>query len=70
MMYKLFKPGMILHGYCSGCFGRDNYEDKICSLVKAKYAVFEYVEGERQGQAIVLNYSEGLENLVKDWEID
>jgi len=55
-MYKLFEQGDKIGGYCSGFFGRDDYENKVCVLVQDKYAVFEY----ENGMAAVLNMQEDL----------
>ena len=61
-MMQIFKPGDEIGDYCNGYFGRDDYENKTCVLVAPKYVVFEYWE---TGNAVVLNYSEGLESVVK-----
>ena len=60
-MMQWFSIGDEIGGYCNGYFGRDDYEDKTCVMVTPKYAVFE----REDGSATVLNYSEGLENVVK-----
>jgi len=66
-MYKLFKLGDRLSGYCNGYFGRDDYADKICVAVRPKYALFEYDDG----KAVPLNINEcsGLtrDMIEKDW---
>jgi hypothetical protein len=65
-MLQLFSPGDTIYGYCSGCFGRDDYENKTCVSVRPKYAVFEYDEG----NAVVLNLSDRLTpETVKTWKI-
>ena len=45
-MLQLIKPGDVLHGYCSGFFGGDDYDTKTCVKVSPKYAVFENEEGD------------------------
>ena len=66
-MYELFKEGDRLYGYCNGAFGRNDYEDKVCTLVRPFYALFEYDDG----RAVVLNIEEcnGLtEQAIKKWK--
>lgn len=53
-MLTLFKPGDVVHGYCNGRFGRDDYETKTCIAVRPLYALFEY----ESGRAVVLNMDE------------
>lgn len=70
-MDKYFSIGDKISGYCNGYFGRDDYDDKTCVLVTAKYAVFEYAND----YAVVLNYNPQLENFDKqdfidDWELE
>ena len=64
-MYQYFQQGDTLYGYCNGFFGRDSYSTKICTLVRPKYAVFEYEDG----TADILNYDGRLtEEMVKKWK--
>jgi hypothetical protein len=70
MMQKLFSIGDVINGYCNGYFGRDDYYEKICVMVTNRYAVFQYLNGEWKGQAVVLNYDESLEELIAEWKID
>ncbi len=68
-MYKLFNVGDKIYGYCNGYFGRDDYDTKICVLVNSKYAVFQYLDGELEGGATVLNNPDNLdEETVKKWK--
>jgi hypothetical protein len=60
-MYKHFKEGMEISNFCNGYFGRDDYERKVCVLVRPKYAVFEYEDG----TATVLNYSQQLDDTLR-----
>jgi len=60
-MLQIFQVGDVIENYCNGYFGRDDYERKVCVMVTPKYAVFQYEDG----QAAVLNYSEGLEKYAK-----
>jgi hypothetical protein len=60
-MLQLFKPGDQIYGYCNGYFGRDDYADKICVMVRPKYAVFEHVD---KGTATVLGYRD---DLTTEW---
>ena len=60
-MFKLFKEGDRISGYCGGCFGRDDYRDKVCVEVKLNYAVFEH----NNCEASVLNHSE-CDNLTRE----
>ena len=68
MMTKLFNIGDRITGFCNGYFGRDDYDDKICVMVCDRYAVFQYLSGEWNGYATVLNYKKELENLVNEWK--
>lgn len=63
-MLKIFNVGDEISGYCNGYFGRDDYEDKICVMVTSKYAIFQFLEGDMNGFATVLNYEDGLEVSV------
>ena len=65
-MMLIFKLGDEIGGYCSGYFGRDDYENKTCVMVTPKYAVFEIWE---TGISVVLNYSEGLEVYAPKWVV-
>ena len=71
-MMKLFAFGDEIYGYCNGYFGRDDYDDKICVLVRPKYAVFEVIRsdlGNNLGSATVLNYSDSLyEEMIDRWK--
>ena len=70
-MNKLFTPGDILYGYCNGFFGRDDYDDKVCIFVNDRFVVFQYLSGEYQGNGVVLNYDDILnEKIVNSWKID
>lgn len=69
MMKSLFRKGDIISGYCNGLFDDGNRE-KTCVIVKEKYVVFEY----NDGNGIVLNYSSNMENihvddLYSDWAL-
>jgi len=66
-MMQHFAVGDEIGGYCNGVFGRDDYEDKICVLVRPTYAVFEYTDGHG---AAVLNYDEDSTSYYKsdDWK--
>jgi hypothetical protein len=67
-MEKLFRIGDIIDGFCNGYFGRDDYEKKICVIVNEKYAIFEYLDGNQQGMAVVLNQDENLDGkIVDEW---
>ena len=61
---RYFEVGDRIYGFCSGFFGRDDYENKICVYVTDTYAVFEY-ESDRT-KATVLNYVSESES-VKRW---
>lgn len=67
-MGQIFNIGDVIGNYCNGYFGRDDYADKRCVMIKAKYAVFEYEDG----RAVILNYEEGLEDVAKtaNWSND
>jgi hypothetical protein len=56
-MLQLFETGDRIYGYCNGYFGRDDYANKICVMVRPKYAVFEHVD---LGTATVLDYDDRL----------
>lgn len=68
MMTKLFNIGDKITGFCNGFFGRDDYDSKICVMVSDKYAIFQYIDGEWEGYATVLNYKDGLENCINEWK--
>ncbi len=69
-MKKLFNVGDTIYGFCNGFFGSSNYDDKICVMVNDKYAVFQYIDGEREGKAIVLNNPEELdEETITAWKV-
>lgn len=69
-MDKLFNIGDLIYGFCNGYFGRDDYDDKICILVNSRYAVFQYIDGEMEGQATVLNYRDSItKENVDNWKI-
>ena len=68
-MNKLFNVGDEITGFCNGYFGHDDYESKICVMANDKYAVFQYIGGESRGYATILNYKDGLKNLVNDWKV-
>ena len=70
-MNKLFNVGDKIHGFCNGYFGRDDYDEKLCIMVTNKYAVFQYLDGEFEGNATVLNYPDRLdEETVTEWKQD
>lgn len=62
-MLQIFKVGDEIGGYCNGYFGRDYYEDRICTFVAIDYAVFEDIDG----HGTILSYREGLEGDVDQW---
>ena len=65
---QLFKAGDIIQGYCNGAFGRDDYDSKICVFTADDFAVFQYLNGYRSGQATVLNeVSRWDEETVYNW---
>ncbi len=61
-MLQLFRPGDVIHGYCNGFFGRDDYSTKTCISVQPMYALFEY----DNGRATVLNYEERLDAAITE----
>jgi hypothetical protein len=63
-MTDIFEVGDEINGFCSGCFGRDDYEDKVCVMVAPMYAIFEY----RSGCAALLDYVEWLNEVVEEWK--
>jgi hypothetical protein len=71
VMNELFNVGDVIYGFCSGYFGRDDYDTKVCVLVNSRYAVFQYLGGEFDGYAAVLNFDERLSSdLIEDWKQD
>jgi hypothetical protein len=67
-MKEFFSVGDKIYGYCNGYFGAD-YDNKICIMVTDKYAVFQYTEGNNEGDAVVLNEPFRLyEDLVQEWK--
>jgi len=68
-MDKLFKIGDKLEGFCNGYFGSSDYDTKICVFVTPRYAVFQYLDGDKKGNAVVLNNPGRLsEGLVEIWK--
>lgn len=68
-MLQLFSVGDTIYDYCNGYFGRDDYDTKICVMVAPKYAVFQYLDGEFEGKATVLNIEESLnKETVDKWK--
>lgn len=68
-MRKFFKKGEKIYGFCNGFFGRDDYDTKICVMVSQKYALFEYVDGDSKGYAVVLNDPERLDDeTIESWK--
>lgn len=65
-MNQLFTPGDMIGNYCSGFFGRNDYDNKTCVMVSSKFAVFVNEEG----RATVLNWDDSLPDLVggKYWK--
>ena len=70
-MKQFFNIGDNIYGFCNGYFGRDDYDDKLCIMVTNKYAVFQYTDGEFEGNAVVLNYPDRLDKeTVEEWMCD
>lgn len=70
-MNKLFNTGDRIYGFCNGYFGRDDYDTKICVTVTSKYAIFQYLDGEFEGNAVALNYPDRLDyKTVTEWKQD
>lgn len=68
-MYKFFKIGDKIYGFCNGYFGRDDYDTKLCIMVTDKYAIFQYLDGEFEGNATALNDPDRLdEKMVAEWK--
>lgn len=67
-MNKLFNVGDKVYGFCNGYFGSSDYDTKICVMVNTRYAVFQYLDGEFEGNAIVLNNPDGLRANVEEWK--
>lgn len=70
-MNEFFAVGDTIHGYCNGFFGRDDYDSKICLLVNDRFALFQYLDGEFEGNGVVLNKSPLLDSeTIKKWKED
>lgn len=68
-MNNFFNIGDRIYGFCNGYFGRDDYDTKICVSVTNKYAVFQYLDGDFEGNAVVLNYPDRLDKeTVNEWK--
>lgn len=68
-MTKFFNIGERVYGFCNGYFGRDDYDTKLCIMVTSRFALFVYVDGEFEGNAVVLNNPERLDiDMVKEWK--
>lgn len=69
-MNEFFNVGDKIYGFCNGYFGRDDYESKICVMVNYNYAVFQYLDGDFEGSATVLNLSSSLDkDTVTSWKM-
>ncbi len=68
-MHEYFKIGDKIYGYCNGFFGRDHYDDMICTFITDKYAVFEYINGGHIGTAEVVNLWY-LEICIEQYSMD
>lgn len=66
-LLQLFRPGDVIHGFCNGYFGRDDYETKTCVAVTRRYALFEYEDG----RATVMNQHDNQPSaeMVAKWKI-
>lgn len=68
-MTNFFNIGERVYGFCNGYFGRDDYDTKLCIMVTSRFALFVYVDGEFEGNAVVLNNPERLDiDMVKEWK--
>tara|TARA_R110000737_G_scaffold350726_1_gene390586 strand:+ start:594 stop:836 length:243 start_codon:yes stop_codon:yes gene_type:complete len=68
-MKNLFSVGDNIYGFCNGAFGRDDYDDKLCILVNNRFAVFQYTNGEFEGNAVVLNHPDRWDlETVDQWK--
>lgn len=68
-MANFFNIGERVYGFCNGYFGRDDYDTKLCIMVTSRFALFVYVDGEFEGNAVVLNNPERLDiDMVKEWK--
>jgi len=70
-MKRYFTVGDTIYGFCNGYFGRDDYDTKLCLMVTDNYAVFQYTDGEFEGNATVLNNPNSLDDAtVNAWKND
>lgn len=68
-MHRFFNIGDVINGFCSGYFGRDDYDSKMCVMITEQYAVFQWLDGEFKDQATVLNNPERLnQEMVDGWK--
>lgn len=58
------KIGDVLHGFCNGYFGRDDYDCKRVEIVAADYVVLRYVD--ISGVTILQGPIE--QKLIDDWK--
>jgi len=67
-MKRFLNVGDTIYGFCNGYFGRDDYDTKLCIMVTNKYAIFQYIDGEFEGNAVVLNNPDRLDRrTVDEW---
>ncbi len=70
-MNEFFNVGDTIYGFCNGYFGRDDYDTKLCLMVTKNYAVFQYTDGEFEGNAVALNNPNRLDKETVDkWKCD
>lgn len=70
-MRKFFNCGDIIYGFCNGYFGRDDYDTKMCIHINPRYAVFQYLDGEWEGNGVVLNNPDRLDlEMINKWKED
>ena len=66
---EFFNVGDRTYGFCNGYFGGDDYCPKICVMVTSKYAIFQYLDGNWEGEAVALNNPELLtKKSVTEWK--
>jgi hypothetical protein len=68
-MEQLFSVGDRIYGFCNGFFGRDDYDTKICVSVTSRYAIFQYLDGDYDGNAVALNHPSRFSiDMVNEWK--
>lgn len=64
--------GKIIYGFCSGWFGRDDYNDKIIIAEGENWIVCKYVDGIDSNEVTFASFKskEEKNNKIEEWSIE